>query len=189
MTLTLDYLRPCTLLDPLRPDLNQDARIDYLPRPTPSWGVRSLYGSDLGAQSDQPRSHPIGPGLPSASLWMAIYPFFPLVGSFLTPVWPQDWEESTITLFHLNMTDILTYSYYLCSILVYHLCMRSRHVHYITLISPLYHGITLRSPQHHSLDTSLLYGRWNPPSTRVLGPSVGARQGGSLVKGKGHNRI
>ena len=95
MTLTLDYLRPCTLLDPLRPDLNQDARIDYLPRPTPSWGVRSLYGSDLGAQSDQPRSHPIGPGLPSASLWMAIYPLFSLVGSFLTPVWPQDWEEST----------------------------------------------------------------------------------------------
>ena len=95
MTLTLDYLRPCTLLDPLRPDLNQDARIDYLPRPTPSWGVRSLYGSDHGAQSDQPRSHPIGPGLPSASLWMAIYPLFPLVGSFLTPVWPQDWEEST----------------------------------------------------------------------------------------------
>ena len=162
MTLTLDYLRPCTLLDPLRPDLNQDARIDYLPRPTPSWGVRSLYGSDHGAQSDQPRSHPIGPGLPTASLWMAIYPHFPLVGSFLTPVWPQDMEESTITLFHLNMTDILTNSYYL----QYALCLS---IAYLWSLD-----IYITSPLYHHYITELHFGllnttHWTPPFSMVVG--------------------
>ena len=130
-----------------------------------------------------PRYFPIGPGLLAVRQWVVFCPTLSPSGLVSQSCSAPGLGGECNNVISFNTTDMLIYSRYLCPMLAYYLYMYPMHVHYITLTFHLHHGFTLGTWQHHSLVASPLYGWWNPPSTRVSGLLVGARHGGSLVKG------
>ena len=116
-----------------------------------------MYRLDPGAPSDRSdTSLSVLAYLPYASGLCSV-PHYPLVGSFLNPVRPQDWEESTITLlFSIRLTVIsihiiyvlylpMNYLNMLCLFVTsqlydFHIAYLHLEGSYLTASSPLFNG-------------------------------------------------